>query len=346
MKQKYFILLISLISAVATIAQDTTLTNEYFKLIKTYNTLDEVYLAHPELKPSPPKIVINDDEVLFYGDSREVVNRMPVVKEEEIPGDDPNYGIYPDYIKIHRNCGIIDGELLVVWESYGYWDANHIIPKSARVYNKKGVFITSIKPAHHVVVAPDKRHFVTYYTGEGRGDTVFVYRISGNLICEISNVSNSINIDFIERNLIKIHDHEQFKMKYFNFSCESDYNLNYLKELGINSVSNTFYSPSVGQVLVSTSRSGIFLLNISNELLWRKKIELIEKCIFLENSNTLFVQTRESYSINKPIKRSIIILDCTNGSTLYGDELDSLLEFNNSYIIVKKGGNYYEYTIL
>jgi len=215
MKQKLIVFFLAMVSAFFAMSQDTAVTNEYFRLLRTYNTIDEVYQAHPELIPVPPKIVINDEEVLFYNDSREVVNRMPVVKEAEITKDDPNYEKYSGK-KIYKKYKAIDSTLLGIWESYGYWDGDHVIAKSACIYNNEGKLIASINPTHQVKLSPDKKYFVSYFTG-GR-DTIFIYEASGVLRSSNFILDKYSSLDFCENvKLLKIHNSDMAYIETFNF---------------------------------------------------------------------------------------------------------------------------------
>ena len=224
--KKYIILLLFVLPIAGnTNAQDTTFPNEYLELVRTYNTLDEVYQAHPELKPEPPKIVITDEEVLFYGDGREVVNTMPVVREEPIPVDDPKFGEY-DGKNILRFYGIIDDELLFLREVYGEWEG-HTKPKISRLFDAQGNFLTSINKLHtDVKVSPDNQYFMTYnYYSQ---DTVNIFGISGDIYSKSIINEPETYIDFSLNSMtIKIKNWHKGYVSVNSFLNEELFKLNY-----------------------------------------------------------------------------------------------------------------------
>jgi hypothetical protein len=338
MKPKYSIFFVLITVGCFGFAQDTTFSEKYFKLINTYRSIDEVYQAHPELKPRPPHIVIEDDEVVFYDDNGKVINTMPVMKEEEIPVDDPKFGIYPDYIKIHRSCEIIDSELLVIWKSYGYWDADHIIPISARVYNNKGEFITSIKPTHHVVVAPDKEHFATCFAGETGGDTIFIYDMSGNkyssIVCEspdskIKFSKNSTYLLVYDYNIKKLYVVNSIGEIEFIYSIDNGYLFDFYVSLNCQKILISLFFPSKPYISL--------LVNKRNNIIWEKPIARIKDCVFLENGQLLLSILEENgYQL------ALIHSDGNKLNTVACDDV-ILLEKNIFIIIYEE--KYYEYEI-
>jgi len=346
MKKYIHFIIASILMAHCAMAQDTTYTSEYFKLIKTYNTLDEVYLAHPELKPVPPKIVINDDEVLFYNDERAIVNRMPVVKEEAIPVDDPKFDEYGGSKKIIRKYKVIDDELLGVWESYGYWDGIHVLAKQAMVYDANGKLITYIKKWHdNIKLSPDKQKFLTYYSGEGGGDTVFVYNLDGELILNKYYLDENSRIDFTNNsNFLKTRNVYVGTISIVNFNGENIFDLNYQSRIN-KPLYDYFFLDEIGNVLISTflEPNQIFIFDLNSNLIWNNKMNRCIFCTLVKEENTILLITIVKKSENDTRPGKIQLVDLSDAENLTNVSYDEIVYYSKTILIFKQSEVYYEY---
>ncbi|MDD3525726.1 MAG: hypothetical protein WC271_15510 [Bacteroidales bacterium] len=346
MKNKIYFILAAMLMVQCAIAQDTTFLSEYFKLIKTYNTLDEVYQAHPELKPAPPKIVINENEVLFYNDKRAIVNRMPVVIEEAIPVDDPKFEEYGSSKKIIRNYKVIDDELLGVWESYGYWDGIHVLAKQAMVYDANGNLITYIKKWHdNIKLSPDKQKFLTYYSGEGGGDTVFVYNLDGELILNKYFLCENSRIDFTNNsNFLKTRNVYVGIISIVNFNGENIFELNYQSRIN-KPLYDYIFLDEIENVLISTflESDQIFLFDLNSNLIWKHKMNRCIFCTLIREENAILFITIDKKSENDTRPGTIQLVDLSDAERLTNVSYDEIVYYSKAILIFKQSEVYYEY---
>jgi len=347
MKQKLIVFFLAMVSAFFAMSQDTAVTNEYFRLLRTYNTIDEVYQAHPELIPAPPKIVINDEEVLFYNDNREVISRMPVKREVEIPKDDPNYGKFSGQIKIHRNYKVIDGALLMIWESYGFWDEGHVIAKSAKVFNDQGEFVTHIKSTHGIKLSSDSKYFASFYSGEGGGDTIFIFNFSGDLVSDKCFLSKNSTFEFSDNaNLLQIWNGYVGTIEVYNFYGKSIFELNYHKRLN-KSLFNFYYLSDINGVLVSTypDPEKVFLFTEDSNLIWAKEMKRTFMCKVPQKKDVIILLTIGKLNENQYQQKSIEVIKASDGSNLFDMNYDEMMFFEDNSFIIKRMEEYYEYKI-
>jgi len=333
-----------MVSAFFAMSQDTAVTNEYFRLLRTYNTIDEVYQAHPELIPAPPKIVINDEEVLFYNDSREVVNRMPVVKEAEITKDDSLYEKYHEDFKLLSDYSVFDGTILLVTKYYV--NENQSWFKNAKLFDKTGNFLIDIDKDTGVKISPDGQFFATCYEGEAGGGYVQIFDNTGKRICFNNYVSDYTSIEFDKNNNLFINDGQNMILIFENIFCDNLVYYNFFDNLNINAISSAFYSYDFHTLLISSFGCKIYYINSdTKELHWEKFFETVEQCIFKLDENRIFVQSREEYIAGQPFLRYIHVLDSQNGIDLKSIQCENIVVFDKNLIIIKKGGRYYEFEI-
>lgn len=345
MKNKICLILAAMLMVQCAIAQDTTFLSEYFKLIKTYNTLDEVYQAHPELKPAPPKIVIKDDEVLFYNDERTIVNRMQVVKEEDIPRTDTLYEKYHENYKISRNYRTVDGVLLVIAKSYGNDRSHHPKQKLIEVYDNTGAFLTNISEDSDIKISHNKQFFASTFEGEALMGLVEIFDFKGRKLCTYQN-ETQLSIRYDRNNNLIINELYDFTILIKDSLCEDKAYYNYFQELGINAVSDAFYSNELNRLLISTFGYKIYFIDTKNgSLIWDKLSDQIEKCIMLKKESLIIAQTKKSISPDQPTEKHLLLLDSNNGEILFDILIDEIFLISSSNIIYKMGGVYYVYKI-
>lgn len=337
--KKYIILLLFVLPIAGnTNAQDTTFTNEYLELVRTYKNLDEVYQVHPEFKPEPPKIVITDDEVLFYGDGSDVVNTMPVMREEPIPFDDPKYGEYIGK-NIIRIYGILDDELLFLREVYGEWEG-HTKPKSNSIFDAQGNFITSIKKWHTTAqLSPNKNYFITY--NAMKDDTLQIYKKNGELISNKVAYESDTDIFFsLNSKSIILHNWLSGYIKVKDLFGRGTLHLNYHETIKkpINSI---FVFEEIQRVLLSNYNESFFL-NYNTDQIWSLSTQYIILCEVY--NKYLALATKKVLDTNSYIC-SIHFVDLTSGTIVFESYCDEVLAFAEDYIIIKNNDKYNEYKI-
>jgi len=344
MKNIILITVAVMLIAHCAIAQDTTFSSEYFKLIKTYNTLDEVYLAHPDLKPAPPKIVINEDEVLFYNDNREVVNRMSVVREDEIQRDDRFYEKYHSDFKIHRGYRAVEGELLLVNEYYGNEYQSHF--KNASLYDKAGRFLINIIEDTDVKISNNRQFFATTYAGEAGIGLVQIFDFKGKTICTYKN-ETELGIRYDRHDNLIIKGFFDFKIIVKDNSCNELVSVNTLNELHIGDISSFFYLKDTDKFLISIKETGLFFFNNDdNSLIWKANVgAVVDQCIFKTKKNLIFIQIRKVFATNNTKGKHIVVMDYSTGNDILYVPIDEMIILNNNLIVIKEGGKYYEYEI-
>ena len=346
MKLKYSILFVFMSVGCFAFAQDTTFSEKYFKLINTYNSIDEVYRAHPELKPKPTHIVINDDEVVFYDDNGTVINRMPVKHKEDIPKTDTLYEKYHDKYKISRRYINVEGELLVIAKSYGNEPSPYPFRSLTEVYDKTGkLIVNNLLEDTYVKLSPNGKYFATSYEGEVGMGLVHIFDITGKEICTYKNMNeSSIRYD-INNNLI-INSMNDFYVVVKDSLCNDLVKYDYFKNLNINYISFVFYSGVLDQFLISTLNYKIFYIdNNSSKLLWERYFDSVEACIFNKDKNNLIIISRTTNKKNLPKFLKVYVISINSGNIISKIHIGKLISINDNLIIFEKGGKYYEYEI-
>ncbi|MCD4746810.1 MAG: hypothetical protein K8R58_10980 [Bacteroidales bacterium] len=346
MKLKYFIPVFFLICVSLTYAQDTTLTNKYFKLVKTYNSIDEVYLAHPELKPSPPHIVINDDQVLFFDDNREVIKRMPVIKEKELIEEDMNLGENAIGKKINYEYEIVSDKVLIVTTYHQSEQPDIKYPVQRVLYNDRGEYITKIDPHFNITQLSPNNEYILAYCHRTR-DKAHIFSYSdGKLISDKLFIGKNTNASFCANSkYIKLKNTNHGIIKIIDVNGLQVFYLNYRENLKSH-VFDFFFFEETDKVLVSTFPINmIYLMDLNSRLNWKKEIQVVEKCYLVHNEKELLIHARDEIIDPENYNNYIKLLNVWDGDVLDKILCEEVAIFRTHFFIIKKGGFYYEYEI-
>lgn len=341
--KKFILLMLLILPIVGNInAQSDGLPNEYFELVRTYNTLDEVYQAHPELKPEPPKIIITDEEVLFYGDGREVVNTMPIVKVEDLPKSDSLYGKFRNSLKIYREYRNIGSRLLLIEVFYRNENTTNPMVNYSELYNSQGELITNLLADIDVQIL-NEDYFVSTYEGEVGFGIIEVFNYSGDKICTYRNDSElEVRIDNYDNVVInRLYD---FFITIVDMQCQDVMEYNYFYGLGINTISDAFYSKMANESLISTYGYKAYLIDAKRgSLIWQRPFSQIEICEWIEDYGMILVQIKDTEVLGQGHQKQLVLLNSQNGESIYNIIIEDVLLLENSKLICMKGGIYYEY---
>ena len=345
---KQILLIIALIVAnyCQIVAQDTT-ANQHFKLINQFNSIDDVYLKHPELRPKNTRIVIDKSEILFYDKNNNIVKSMKrgqnvaVDTSVSFSGRKISNGVRKEF-----SYKLIDDKFLT--ETIGLVGpdgSDQYLAIEKRLYNIIGDYITKISPYNSIVVSQDGKYFSSYYAGESNFGTLELFNSQGEILCTHDISSESI-IKFLPgSNLISIYNPELMQLSLIDKNCNLAFDIDIFEKLSITTNGNYFFSPSQDLLLLSFSRRGVYLIDENQNLLWEDENEkIVQHCLFKEVENEIIILVWDNLSKWKntyAIKR----LDLSNGNTIESLELEEMFALDNSYFIIKQEGRYYEYLV-
>ena len=343
MKLKYSIIFILITVGCFAFAQDTTFSEKYFKLINTFNSIDEVYSAHPELKPKPPHIVINDDEVVFYDDNGAVINTMPVIKGKEAfinktNDNNVNGGIYFEYKTVS------DKVLLIT--KYNQIGIENRIPVQRELFNNRGEFIVKIEPYNYIIKISSNNKYILTYNNRVKGKIAIFNYNSGELITDKLVVYKDAEVSFCEnQRYIKIKNFFGGYIKIVEINGKEVFNVN-TRELLKGVVFDFFFLDDINKVLISTfPQNRLYLMNLNSQLLWEKENPVIENCFLVSNENRILLYARDEIIDPLSYNKYITLLDISNGNIISNIICNDVSFINTQSFIVGKGGHYYEYKI-
>lgn len=342
-----FLVVISIITCFHTIKSQDFTSAKHFILINQFDSIDNVYLKHPEIRPKNKRIIINKNEILFLNADQSIAKTMLRKQDFDIDTSVSFYG--QEKVKGIRKgfyYRVIDNRLLT--ESIGLYGTSGATHQNKglekRVFNSSGDFIVNVDPYHFVVVSNDGKFFASYYEGEGDGAPIVMYDNKGDIVCRHCATSDA-SVSFLpDESLLGIRELYERTIMILNPHCEKVMEID-MKALNIGCMGQFFYSATTKKILLPNPLTVVLFDLEKGEVSWDIEEAYVQDCIFLDKEKELLIKTWDNRIELQNNQYQLKLINITNGGIIEALYADEVLFMDNVYFIIKKDGKYYEYLI-
>lgn len=324
------------------------------KLVRTYQSEEEYQRASAKLLRVKKPIVDNGESIKFIEPETgqlltQLKKKEPEVLREEKRGEYTTVmeKTYEYQISTHQSLVMYTDEGGYVKETGANPPLLYPQPQKRILYNRKGEVITELPPMlGYIEDSPDRNYFVATYSGEGESDSLYVYDMRGHLLkkqeikADIS-FQYSSNSEYVK---VKKTLRSQAFGEAYLFTKTGDFVTKY--DYGeLHDYLFDFHVSNDGKLLLFSMFNNAYLISSEGQVIWQKPYLRIMDCRFNREKNYLIL-----YSLidNKPLnesRKSIKIVSLPNGELL--EEMDGieLIHLTEKNFVIKREGNYYEYTV-
>lgn len=345
--KRILMIAISIVAIIGQIKPQEFIPTKHFQVMNRFDSMDDVYLEHPEIRPEDTIISIKENEIFFYNAFKRVIKTIVRNHNIDIDTSVNFYGGKTTGIRKVYYYKVVNNKLLT--ETIGLTgtsgDPHQYKSIEKKVFSADGEFIAHIDPTHEINISSDGKYFVSSFEGEADGTYPLVlYNIKGKRVCQHYSSPLSYFSFQSGKNILAINDPENMNLTLLDTLCQELLNLDYMEDLHIGYIAASFISPSFKNVLL-TNGFIIVLLNSVNSEIWRKNEEFVQQCFFNEKEDELLIKVWDNNSEIKTNQYQVKLVKISSGETIESLYADEVLFINESYFIIKKHGIYYEYLL-
>lgn len=346
--KRILLIAISIVASIGQIKPQEFIPTKHFLVVNRFDSMDDVYLEHPEILPEDTIISIKENEILFYNAFKRVIKTIVRNHNIDIDTNVNFHGEKTTGIRKVYYYKVVNNKLLT--ETIGLTgtsgDPHQYKSIEKKVFNADGEFIAHIDPTHEINISSDGKYFVSLFEGEADGTYPLVlYNIKGERVCQHYSSPLAYFSFQSGKNILTINNPENMNLTLLDTSCNEILNLNYSEEINFGNIMSSFISSTYNLVLLSNSFNIVLLRDDKSEV-WRTNEYFVQQCFFLEKEDELLLKVWNNSLELKNNQYQIKLVKISDGETIESLNADEVIVINKSYFIIKKQGIYYEYLVI